>query len=402
MKLLLASAAAVSIVASLAASPALAEDCPGNPNALGTSRVVAIDPATLPRIGFMQYKEMVELKPKEVILTFDDGPLPKTTSAVLQALRNECVKATFFIVGRMAKAYPATLREVAAEGHSIGTHSVTHPLIFPKAGFEKGKKEIDDGFTIVNEVLAQDGRKAAPWFRFPGLGRTAAFEKYLGENGISAMSADFPVDDWLHRTPDQVYSIALARLEANGKGMMLLHDIQPSTIAMLPRLLRTLKEKGYKIVHMVPLGTPNVEVAQVETRVRVPSMAKQPAPTMGAPGMGAPGMGAPGMGAPTMPMPVGVPPATPAVTPTGNPDKPAAKPVAPATPAVPAAPAPTGPRASGDGSMQGASDPVLTSSVPLASQEVLGRDSIIPLRRDEMPFSVFWPSQIMQDLRVLR
>ena len=125
-------------------------------------------------------------------------------------------------------------------------------------------------------ILAQDGRKAAPWFRFPGLGRTAAFETYLGERGVSSMSADFPVDDWLHHTPDQVYNIALARLEANGKGMMLLHDIQPSTIAMLPRLLRTLKERGYKIVHMVPLGTPNVEVARVETRVKVPSMAKQP------------------------------------------------------------------------------------------------------------------------------
>jgi peptidoglycan/xylan/chitin deacetylase (PgdA/CDA1 family) len=389
MKFPLASAAAVSILASIAASPTFAaEDCPGNPDALGTSRVVAIDPATLPRIGFMQYKEMVELKPKEVIITFDDGPIPKTTSKVLEALRHECVKATFFIVGRMAKAYPAMLREVAAEGHSIGTHSVTHPLIFPKAGFEKGKKEIDDGFAIVNEILAQDGRKAAPWFRFPGLGRTAAFEKYLGEQGISAMSADFPVDDWLHHTPDQVYNIAMARLEANGKGMFLMHDIQPSTTAMLPRLLRTLKERGYKVVHMVPLGTPNVEVAQVETRVRVPSMAKQPAPAMGAPIT------------PVMPMPVGAPPGAMPTTTTPQP-----APV-PAKPAKPAPPAPHASSQSGVQVAQGrsaaASDPVLTSSVPLASQEVLGRDNIVPLRRDEMPFSVFWPSQIMNDLRMMR
>ncbi|ALK09211.1 polysaccharide deacetylase family protein [Blastochloris viridis] len=372
MKCLLASAAAVSIVASLAAGPTYAsEECPGNPDALGTSRVVAVDPATLPRVGFMQYKEMVELKPKEVILTFDDGPLTKTTSAVLETLRKECVKATFFIVGRMAKAYPAMLRQVAAEGHSIATHSVTHPLIFPKQSFDKGKKEIDDGFTIVNEILAQDGRQAAPWFRFPGLGRTAAFEKYLAERGIVAMSADFPIDDWLHRSADQVYNIALARLEANGKGMFLMHDIQPSTVAMLPRLLRTLKERGYKVVHMVPLGTPNVEVAQAETRVRVPSMAKQPATS------------APPLSQPVMPMPVTAPPIP-----------------KPANPVLPESAAPAGPRA--DAGAAAASDPVLTSSVPLASQELLGRDNIVPLRRDEMPFSVFWPSQVMQDLRVLR
>ncbi|NJL07445.1 MAG: polysaccharide deacetylase family protein [Methylacidiphilales bacterium] len=303
---------------------------------------MAIDPATLPRIGFMQYKEMVELQPKEVIFTFDDGPIPKTTNAVLEALRKECVKATFFIVGRMAKAYPNVLREVAAEGHSIATHSVTHPLIFPKQSFEKGKKEIDDGFTIVNEILAQDGRQAAPWFRFPGLGRTNAFEKYLAERGIVAMSADFPVDDWLHRTPDQVYNIALARLQANGKGMFLLHDIQPSTVAMLPRLLRTLKERGYKVVHMVPLGTPGAEVARVESRTRVPQMPKQPVSDT---------------------LPANTPPV-------------AIEPVQPNPPPRPAS---------------SISDQAPAHLMPLPPHGVVGSDM--------MPFSVFWPTQVINDLR---
>ena len=274
---------------------------------------------------------------------------------MLDALRKECVKATFFIVGRMAKAYPNVLREVAAEGHSIATHSVTHPLIFPKQSFEKGKREIDDGFTIVNEILAQDGRQAAPWFRFPGLGRTDAFEKYLGERGVVSMSADFPVDDWLHHTPDQVYKTALARLEANGKGMFLLHDIQPSTVAMLPRLLRTLKERGYKVVHMVPLGTPGAEVARAETRTRVPAMPKQPVSDTVSPGM------------------------MPSV----------AEPVQPAPPQ--AAP-------SAAEQVPGPGGQLPARLTPLPPHDVVSRD-LVPQRRDEMPFSVFWPSQIVNDLR---
>ena len=135
-------------------SAASAAECAGNADALGTSRVVAVDPAKLPLIGFMQYRTMVELQPKEVILTFDDGPLPPSTNRVLETLRQECVKATFFIVGQMAKAYPNVLRQVAAEGHSIGTHSVTHPLIFTKLSAERGRKEIDNGFAIVNDILA--------------------------------------------------------------------------------------------------------------------------------------------------------------------------------------------------------------------------------------------------------
>jgi peptidoglycan/xylan/chitin deacetylase (PgdA/CDA1 family) len=357
MKFALAVAATASLLLVPTGGAFATESCPGNPDALGTSREVAIDPATLPRIGFMQYKEMVELQPKEVILTFDDGPLPKTTPAVLEALRKECVKATFFIVGRMAKAYPNVLREVAAEGHSIGTHSVTHPLIFPKQSLEKGKKEIDDGFAIVNAILAQDGRQAAPWFRFPGLGRTAAFEKHLDQIGVVSMSADFPVDDWLRHTPDQVYKTALARLEANGKGMFLLHDIQPATVAMLPRLLRTLKERGYKVVHMVPLGTPGAEVARAETRTRVPAMPKQPVSDTVSPGM------MPSLAEPVQPAPL-----TPPVAPSAAEQTP-------------------GP---------GGQLPARLN--PLPPHNVVGGD-LMPLRRDEMPFSVFWPSQIMNDLR---
>src|SRR5207342_1370162 len=85
-----------------------AADCPGNPNALGTSRVLAIDPQDYyPRIGTVQYSRSLPLEDREVVLTFDDGPLPPYTNRVLDVLAEHCVKANYFLVGRMARGYPA-------------------------------------------------------------------------------------------------------------------------------------------------------------------------------------------------------------------------------------------------------------------------------------------------------
>src|SRR5689334_12177746 len=82
------------------AAPAVkASDCPGNPNPLGVARVVEIDTTGGPGFGFQHYKMYDFLNPKEVVLTFDDGPLPNRTTAVLAALNAECTKAIFFSVG---------------------------------------------------------------------------------------------------------------------------------------------------------------------------------------------------------------------------------------------------------------------------------------------------------------
>jgi len=81
---------------------ALAGECPGHPDALGTERIIAVDPAEHARIGAMQYRETLPLADKEVVLTFDDGPLPPYTARILQTLASECVKATFFMIGRQA------------------------------------------------------------------------------------------------------------------------------------------------------------------------------------------------------------------------------------------------------------------------------------------------------------
>jgi peptidoglycan/xylan/chitin deacetylase (PgdA/CDA1 family) len=231
--------------------PALAADCPGNPDALGTSRTLVVDPTEHPRIGTMQYPETLPLNDHEVVLTFDDGPLPPHSTQVLQILASECVKATFFIIGRMAHQFPEGVRRVRDAGHSIGTHSENHPLNFNKMTPERIKQEIDDGIIHTTEALG-DPSQVAPFFRVPGLRRGQVMEDYLASKGIQSWSADFPADDWRHISADQVYNYAISRIEAKGRGILLLHDIQARTVAALPRILRTLKARGYRIVHVVP------------------------------------------------------------------------------------------------------------------------------------------------------
>lgn len=226
--------------------------CPGNPDALGVSRVIAIDPKTSPFLGRLQYKQTLPLEKGEVVLTFDDGPLAPMTTRVLDTLAHECVKATFFIVGRMAHSNPHLLQRTLADGHTIGTHSETHPLIFPKLTQEAGVQEIEQGFASVTKALAPVGAAPNPWFRFPGLGRTKFFEAYTQEHGIAVFSVDEVADDWMHLKPEEVEKRALDRLEARGGGILLLHDIQPATAVMLPNLLRELKARGFRIVHVVP------------------------------------------------------------------------------------------------------------------------------------------------------
>ena len=232
-----------------------AAECPGNPDALGTSRTIVVDPTDHPRLGSMQYHESLPLEDHEVVITFDDGPLPPRSTRVLEILAHECVKANYFLIGKMARSFPDMVRRIRDAGHTIGTHSYSHPLTFQKMSLDKAQLEIDEGIASVAGALG-DGTEPAPFFRIPGLLRADGVERYLASRHIQIWSADFPADDWLKIGPGQVYSRALQRIEANHKGILLLHDIQPRTVEALPYLLRELKRRGYRIVHVVP-ATPD-------------------------------------------------------------------------------------------------------------------------------------------------
>jgi peptidoglycan/xylan/chitin deacetylase (PgdA/CDA1 family) len=245
---------------------ASAADCPGHPNAIGTSRVLTLDPASLPRIGVMQYPDTLPLNDHEVVLTFDDGPLPKYSSQVLDTLAEQCVKATYFLVGEMAHNFPAMVRRIYLEGHTIGTHSQDHPFRFAKLSPDKQRAEIDDGIANVTAALG-DPHDIAPFFRFPGLGRTDISEQELASHNMVVWSSDTVADDWhRHIRPAEIIHKAISRLEARGKGILLLHDIHQATATALPEILKQLKEHGFRIVHVVPGPADDIAVASSHHR----------------------------------------------------------------------------------------------------------------------------------------
>ena len=228
--------------------------CPGNPNALGTSRAITLKPEEFPRVGTQQYSQMPQLPlaDHEVVLSFDDGPMPPYTEAILKTLASECVKATFFMVGRQANEFPETARRVHAGGHTIGSHSQNHPLTFDQMPVERARAEIDDGIASISNALG-DPRAVAPFFRIPGLLRVAPVEDYLASRSIAIWSVDVVADDWYRSvTPHDIVRKAMTRLDAKGRGILLLHDVHPATALALPALLRELKVRGYRVVQVVP------------------------------------------------------------------------------------------------------------------------------------------------------
>ncbi len=229
-------------------SPAAADStkCAGNADALGVARTVEIDTSGGPGFGFEHYKAHDFLGQKEVILTFDDGPLPGHTRTVLAALAQHCTRATFFPVGKLAVGYPEVLREVIKAGHTVGAHTFSH-IDLGKAAPDKAKDEIERGFSAVKRA---SGAGTAPFFRYPYLRDSADSLKHLGGRNIAIFSTDVDSFDFKVQAPENIVKTVLSKLEKRGKGIVLMHDIQPSTAKALPMLLKELKAKGYKIVHM--------------------------------------------------------------------------------------------------------------------------------------------------------
>ncbi len=260
-----------------AATPSYAEECPGNPDAIGTSRTLMIDPADYSRVGIFQYGPL-PLQDHEVVLTFDDGPIPPHSTRVLDVLASQCVKANFFLVGEMARNYPWAVRRIYNEGHVIGTHSEDHPRRFGEMPVEKIRWEIDKGIADVAAALG-DPHKMAPFFRIPGFDRSSAVENELAARHLVIFSTDTEEDDWHHHiTVKQIITAAVTRLEKLGKGIILLHDIHPWTADALPEILKQLKEKGFHIVQVVPTpGSVEAAVAAASELTVSWTMAQQDA-----------------------------------------------------------------------------------------------------------------------------
>jgi peptidoglycan/xylan/chitin deacetylase (PgdA/CDA1 family) len=243
----------ISIAMALIPFGALAAPCPGNPDALGTERVLTVDAESTPRVGHKQFPTTLPLQHKELVLTFDDGPWPTTTPKVLAALKHECVLATFFLVGRNVAAHPELVRRELAEGHSIGHHTYSHPLL-NRMTPGKAEAEIDRGIAEDEFVLygKRSSEPTTPFFRFPGFASSPQLLHWLQTRHIVVFGADVWASDWLPMTPDQELRLILTRIDRIGSGIVLFHDVKAQTAAMLPAFLRELKRRGYRIVHIIP------------------------------------------------------------------------------------------------------------------------------------------------------
>lgn len=227
--------------------------CPGNPDALGVTRVLTVDARTTPRVGRKQFPATLPLQPKEIVLTFDDGPAHGTTGRVLEALRHECVKATFFMVGEQATGNPALARRVLADGHTIGYHTYSHRLL-DRIPLPAAEVEIDRGIDAVNRALYGRGGAdpVTPFFRFPGFASSPALLERLARRSIVVFGADLWASDWNPMTPAEELRLVMSRLGGTGGGIVLFHDTKAQTAAMLPAFLRELKRDGYRVVQIVP------------------------------------------------------------------------------------------------------------------------------------------------------
>jgi len=241
-----------------AAAPAAPVNCPGNPNALGVARTVEIDTTGGPGFGFEHFKTHDFLREGEVVLTFDDGPWPKNTPAVLAALAAHCTKAIFFPIGIHATWEPQILKQVAAAGHAVGSHTWCHQDLSKTKGHCRinnktvaveydPKDEIEKGISAVRWAV---GGPTAPYFRFPALRQPPELISYLGQRNIAIFSTDMDSFDFKMRKPEQVRQAVLAKLKKHGKGIVLMHDFQHATAEAAMALLDDLKANGYKVVFM--------------------------------------------------------------------------------------------------------------------------------------------------------
>jgi peptidoglycan/xylan/chitin deacetylase (PgdA/CDA1 family) len=256
-------ASALSLAAALAL-PAFAADCPRT-DALGTSRTIVVEAATTPRVGLGSFPRTLALQDREIVLTFDDGPSPAVDEQILAALSEQCVRVTFFLIGKRASEYPEMVRRMAAAGHTIAHHSWSHQNL-KKLSPEEAQVEIDRGIAAVEDALGGVATAApsAPFFRYPYFEMSGPSLDYLERRGIVVFGADLWADDWVRMTSQAQLARLIDSVKSAGKGILVLHDSSPQTAAALPDFLRYLRDNGYSIVHVVPQAsaTPSAGVGK--------------------------------------------------------------------------------------------------------------------------------------------
>ena len=262
-----------------AAPPMVAAPPCTNPNAMGVSRVVEIDTTGGPGFGSQHFKSYDFLNDHEVVLTFDDGPWLGHTPAVLKALADQCVRATFFSIGKHATYYPELLKRVVAGGHTVGSHTWSHielEGVVKNRGIEAAEEEFEKGASAVRMMA---GAPIAPFFRFPELRHPPEMLTYLGERNVAIFSTDVDSWDFRIKKPEELVKSLMGKMHKAGKGIILMHDFQKTTSIALPQILAELQKDGFKVVHMVPKQTlttlPQYDEAVMKD-TKLPTLAARP------------------------------------------------------------------------------------------------------------------------------
>jgi peptidoglycan/xylan/chitin deacetylase (PgdA/CDA1 family) len=270
-------AAPQAVPAPAAVAPAAAKAPCANPNALGIGRIVEIDTTGGPGFGFEHFKQLDFLRDHEVVLTFDDGPWPVNTPSVLKTLADECTTGIFFPIGKHATYYPEILKQVAAAGHTIGSHTWSHAnLNNKKLSEDQRKEEVEKGFSAVKWAL---GTSPSPFFRFPALQHPPEMVTYLGTRNVAIFSCDLDSFDFKASKPQTVVDSVMKKVEKLGKGIILMHDFQKHTAEALPELMHRLKAGGYKVVQM-KAKAPVQTIAQYDDEIvkdaKLPTVSSRP------------------------------------------------------------------------------------------------------------------------------
>lgn len=213
---------------------------------LTISKITNLDQSfpTAPMSKHVKATERVLKGKKLVALTFDDGPSPATTPALLDILSEKNTLATFFMLGSMAGNNPDIVKRIRKEGHEIASHTMYHQNLVWLSQ-EDISSDIKEANAIFSDIL---GRK--PTLTRPPYGNINDSVRATVNTPLILWSVD--TLDWQNRNPDTILEITLNQIHDGA--IILLHDIHPTSVAAVPAIIDALRERGYEFTTITELA----------------------------------------------------------------------------------------------------------------------------------------------------
>ena len=185
------------------------------------------------------YKAYYEKKNRKVVaLTFDDGPNPATTNQALGTLFKYGIKATFFVLGKNVSGNEEILKRMKADGHVIGNHSWSHPVL-SKLSLDEAKKQITDTEDALTKVLGSSSKLMRPPYG-------AITDDIRNSLDLSFIMWDVDSLDW--KSKNEAAILTEIQREVKNGSIILMHDIHAETVNALPKVIDYLKGQGYDFV----------------------------------------------------------------------------------------------------------------------------------------------------------